>query len=112
RFILRNSSLIVALDRFMASRLEQRFPLQQKMVIMPPWPHEDCIESLAHADNPFRSRHGLDDKFVIMYSGNHSPSNPLSTLLDAAVKLKHDDAVKFLFVGGGLGKKEVERYKF
>jgi hypothetical protein len=43
-----------------------------------------------------------------MYSGNHSPSNPLKTILDAAVLLKDDAKLKFLFVGGGHGKKEVE----
>ena len=58
---------------------------------------------------PFRQRHGLENKFVIMYSGNHSPSNPLKTLLDAAVALNDDPAIRFLFVGGGIGKKEVER---
>jgi hypothetical protein len=45
-----------------------------------------------------------------MYSGNHSPSNPLRTLLDAAVRLKDDATIRFLFVGGGSGKKEVETY--
>src|SRR5207302_8675534 len=46
----------------------------------------------------------------IMYSGNHSPSNPLTTLLDAAVNFKHDPTVRFLFVGGGIGKRQVEQY--
>jgi glycosyltransferase involved in cell wall biosynthesis len=44
-----------------------------------------------------------------MYSGNHSPANPLKTLLDAAVTLKDDPDLRFLFVGGGSGKKEVEQ---
>ena len=65
---------------------------------------------IAHADNPFRKRHGLEGKFVIMYSGNHSPSNPLDTLLRAAERLKGDDGIRFLFVGGGIGKKDVEAY--
>src|SRR5213075_3022273 len=52
----------------------------------------------------------LENKFVVMYSGNHSPSNPLTTLLQAAVRLKDDHSVRFLFVGGGIGKKEVEQY--
>jgi hypothetical protein len=42
-----------------------------------------------------------------MYSGNHSPANPLDTLLAAAVQLKDDPDIRFLFVGGGLGKKDV-----
>jgi glycosyltransferase involved in cell wall biosynthesis len=114
RFILRRSTLIIALDRFMAERLALRGVLRDKMLILPPWPHEEYIHTdsdpttTATATNPFRSRHSLGDKFVIMYSGNHSPSNPLTTLLDAAVRLKDDDRLRFLFVGGGSGKREVE----
>jgi glycosyltransferase involved in cell wall biosynthesis len=109
RFILRRATLIIALDRFMADRLAQRGVPREKMLVMPPWPHEQHI----HADagpNPFRIRHNLQGKFVIMYSGNHSPSNPLKTLLDAAVRLKDDPNLKFLFVGGGSGKAQVEAY--
>lgn len=110
RFILRSSSLVVALDRFMAERLSARAKLDEKMVVLPPWPHEDCIDSLAHSENPFRARHGLDGKFVIMYSGNHSPANPLRTLLEASQEVKEDDGIRFLFVGGGVGKKEIEQF--
>lgn len=109
RVVLANSSLVIALDRFMAARLRPRARLTDKMVVLPPWPHEDVVEPLRHEDNPFRQKHNLQDKFVIMYSGNHSPSNPLRTLLDAAVRLKEDDSLRFLFVGGGIGKKEVEQ---
>jgi glycosyltransferase involved in cell wall biosynthesis len=108
RFILRRSKLIVALDRFMADRLMARGVPREKLLVMPPWPHEEHIESES-SQNPFRARHGLDGRFVIMYSGNHSPSNPLKTMLDAAVQLKDDESIAFLFVGGGLGKKEVEQ---
>jgi hypothetical protein len=110
RTVLQNSALVIALDRFMADRLRHRAKLRDKLVVIPPWPHEQVLEPVPHETNPFRIRHGLQDKFVIMYSGNHSPSNPLTTLLDAAVKLKNDPKIRFLFVGGGIGKKEVERY--
>ena len=114
RFILRRSALIVALDRFMADRLAARGVTRDKMLVMPPWPHEDHIQDdgpdARSAENPFRARHGLTDKFVVMYSGNHSPSNPLTTLLDAAVRMKDDDGLRFLFVGGGTGKRQVEAY--
>lgn len=109
RFILNRSKLIVALDRFMADRLMARGIPRDKLLVMPPWPHEEHIQSESN-ENPFRIRHGLSDRFVIMYSGNHSPSNPLKTVLDAAVQLKDDARLMFLFVGGGHGKKEVEQY--
>jgi colanic acid biosynthesis glycosyl transferase WcaI len=107
RFILNRATLIVALDRFMADRLTARGIPAGKLLTMPPWPHEQQLLSDT-PENPFRARHGLNGQFVIMYSGNHSPSNPLTTLLDAAVQLKEVPEIKFLFVGGGYGKKEVE----
>ncbi len=107
RFILRRASLVVVLDRFMADRLTTRAPLDGKMIIMPPWSHENHVLPVNPATNPFRIRHGLVGKFVIMYSGNHSPANPLATLLQAAIHFKDEPDLRFLFIGGGIGKKEV-----
>src|SRR5205085_7897362 len=59
KMVLKNSSLVIALDRFMAARLKPRARLEHKMVVIPPWPHEQAIEPLDHAANPFRQRHGL-----------------------------------------------------
>jgi colanic acid biosynthesis glycosyl transferase WcaI len=108
-FILKRSKLIVALDRFMADRLRARGVPDAKMLVMPPWPHENHLEADA-GENPFRVKHGLVGKFVVMYSGNHSPANPLRTLLDATTRFKTDESIRFLFVGGGIGKKEVESH--
>jgi hypothetical protein len=49
----------------------------------------------------FRRRHGLADKFVVMYSGNHSPCHSLGTILSAARRASHNDEIVFCFVGGG-----------
>jgi glycosyltransferase involved in cell wall biosynthesis len=82
-----------------------------KVCILPPWPHESpSDEAQISGDNPFRTRHKLNGKFVIMYSGNHSPSNPLTTILNAIVRLKAEPDIRFLFVGGGSAKKQVEEY--
>jgi colanic acid biosynthesis glycosyl transferase WcaI len=110
RFILRRTALVIALDRFMADSLRRYAAIDSKLVILPPWPHENYVEDIHPRDNPFRQRHNLTDKFVIMYSGNHSPSNPLATLLQATLRFRDDDRIRFLFVGGGLGKREVESF--
>ena len=109
--ILDRSDLVVALDRFMADRLRPRTTgLDDRLLVIPPWPHEDHVEPVPHAHNTFRDEHGLQGKFVVMYSGNHSPANPLDTLLDAAKRLKDDDRFVFAFIGGGVQKKEVEAF--
>ncbi|MCH8314660.1 MAG: glycosyltransferase family 4 protein [Planctomycetes bacterium] len=108
RRILRRSTGIVVLDRFMAERVLRKADVKDKLTVMPPWPHEGHLEVVAHADNPFRKAHGLDGKFVIMYSGNHSVCTPLRTVLDAALQLQDDPRLVFMFIGDGTGKREVD----
>ena len=109
-WILRRAALVVALDRFMAGRLEDRVDLDGRLHVAPPWPHETHVDPVAHDDNPFRTEHGLQGKFVVMYSGNHSPANPLDTVLAAALKLRDHDRIRFAFIGGGGEKAKVEAF--
>lgn len=108
RWLLWSSSDIVALDRFMVDRLNAKYEVREKMSVMPPWPHGDHLDPVAHADNPFRKEHNLEGKFVVMYSGNHSLTNPIDTILRAALALQHEEDLVFAFIGGGVRKQEVE----
>lgn len=108
RAILRRADTVIALDRAMARRLEGKRPVAEKLVIVPPWPEEDEVETVPHEENPFRQQHGLAGNTVIMYSGTLGPSNPVTTLLEAAEHYEDDPRVVFLFVGGGTGMDEVK----
>ncbi len=111
RAILRRASDVIALDRFMRERLERKTAISGNTAILPPWPHIDQLDAaLPHAQNPFRDKHGLGGKFVVMYSGNLSPTHPVTTILEAAQRLAARPELLFLFVGGGLGKQEIERF--
>lgn len=106
--ILSRSRLTVTLDRFMGCRLKSAPRKPQRVLILPPWAPAPADKPVPHDTNPFRTRHGLGDKFVVMYSGNHSPANPLETILRAAVALKDDPRIHFAFIGGGMEKKRVQ----
>ncbi len=107
RFLQASVSRVIVLDRYMAARLEERGPERPPTKILPPWPLES--EELARAEGgAFRRAHGLEGKFVVMHSGNHSLAHPLTTLLGAARALREDARIRFVFVGGGVGKREVE----
>jgi glycosyltransferase involved in cell wall biosynthesis len=108
RAIFRQASSVIVLDRFMGERVLRKIDIKDKIETMPPWPHEDQLESIPHAQNAFRKQHVPDGKFVVMYSGNHSPANPIKTLLDAAERMQDDDRLLVMSIGGGAGKKEVE----
>ncbi len=108
RRVLAAAADVVVLDRFMADRINAKLDVRRKLTVLPPWPVGEQPEPVPHADNPFRATHRLHDRLVVMYSGNHGPSNPFSTVLEAASRLRDEPRLAFLFVGGGVGKREVE----
>ena len=101
RYALRSSARIIVLDRFMHSRLLAKGAPAEKILILPPWSHDHAVRYSGEGRHAFRATHGLADKFVVMYSGNHSPCHPLDTVLEAAARLADRPEIHFCFVGGG-----------
>jgi glycosyltransferase involved in cell wall biosynthesis len=91
----------VVLDRFMKERVVAKGCDARRIVIVPPWSHDDHVQYSAAGREAFRRKHELADKFVVMYSGNHSPCHPLDTLVAAARALKERSEIVFCFIGGG-----------
>jgi putative colanic acid biosynthesis glycosyltransferase WcaI len=100
-YSMRCAERIVVLDRFMEERIRAKGIAADKIDIVPPWAHDDLVRFDAEARDRFRERYGWSDKFVVMYSGNHSPCHPLDTLLAAAERLADHPEIVFVFVGGG-----------
>jgi colanic acid biosynthesis glycosyl transferase WcaI len=107
---LHASDVVIALDRFMAKRLEEKGVDADRIAILPPWSHDDVVRYDAEGRERFRREHGLDGKFVVMYSGNHTPCHPLTTLLDAAEKLRDQSDIAFCFAGGGSQLETVRQF--
>lgn len=107
RAAARKSRAVVALDDFMAARVRERWQLDGRLAVLPPWPLEEHVTPVPHAENPFRDRHGLQGKRVVMYSGNLSPVHPIDTILQAARELR-DARLAFVFIGDGGARTAVE----
>jgi colanic acid biosynthesis glycosyl transferase WcaI len=101
RYSLRASSCIVVLDRFMKDRIAAKHTPRDKVHIIPIWSHDQAVYYDPYGRQAFRKRLGVEGKFVVMYSGNHSPLHPLDTLLQAALRLQDNPEIAFVFVGGG-----------
>jgi glycosyltransferase involved in cell wall biosynthesis len=101
---------IVVLDRFMKERIQAKGINADKILVVPPWPHDDRVMFDPVGREEFRTVHKLSGKFVVMYSGNHSPCHPLETLLQAAERLAVQDDVAFCFVGGGSEFRRVKEH--
>ena len=109
-YSLRKAAQVVVLDRFMNERVRRSGVDGDCISILAPWSHSDVVEYSSLGREQFRKRHGLDGKFVVMYSGNHSPCHPLDTLLDAALNLCDRRELVFCFIGGGSEHEKVQRF--
>ena len=100
----------IVLDRFMKERVIAKGVDPARIEIIAPWSHDDHVSYSEAGREAFRTQHDLADKFVVMYSGNHSPCHPLDTLLAAALELKTRSKIVFCFVGGGSEQTKVREF--
>lgn len=104
--ILAGADVVVALADDMACRLAARGVPESRIRVIRNWADTENIRPLRNG-NPFRKRHGLDGKFVAMYSGNFGYVWDLDSVIDAARLLRHDDRVTFVLVGGGSTRRRI-----
>jgi len=109
-YSLRHAERIIVLDRFMRQRIIDKGISEEKIAVIPPWSHNDSVGYDAAGRTAFRAAHDLSDKYLVMYSGNHSPCHSLDTLLRAARKLSDHSNIAFCFVGGGSEYDRVKAY--
>ena len=101
RWSLRQADSVIVLDDYMRARVAAKGIAPEKIVTVPIWMHGE-VRFDPEGRERFRREHGLENKFVVMYSGNHTPCHPLETLVEAARLLRDDPQIHFCFVGGGI----------
>ena len=107
---IKNSRVIYSLDRYMTAYLVSKGANPSSIVEVPVWPVSLDFYDGAREKNAFRLENKFGDDLVVMFSGNHAHVHPLDTILEAARKLENLP-IKFVFVGGGVRKKEVGDWK-
>lgn len=110
RFILNRSDATVVLGRCMKDRVLAKGMPAERVHLIPVWSDLGEAEPLAHEQNPFRERWGLGGAFCVMYSGNFGIGHEAMTICNAMERLRDRADIKFLFVGGGKRRREVEAF--
>jgi putative colanic acid biosynthesis glycosyltransferase WcaI len=108
RYSLLHSHGVIALDHFMKQRIVDKGVPETLVTVLPPWAHDVQFDS--DGREAFRRQHQLEESFVVMYAGNHSPCHPLDTLLEAAHRLAGEKQIVFCFVGGGSEQGKVREF--
>ena len=102
RYAYRQARDVVVLSDAMRKRVEFFIPeVADRIHVIPSWADTERIKPLAKSDNWFVKKHGLEHTFNVLYSGNQGRCHDLVTLMGAALLLRINQGVRFVFIGGG-----------
>ena len=110
KFAYRTASKIsVIADGFVENLLSKGVE-SSKIEQIPNWVDVNFIRPLPKENNSFRAAHNLNDKFVVLYSGNIALTQGLETVIKAASLLRHIPEIAFVIVGEAKGLQRLQRY--
>jgi glycosyltransferase involved in cell wall biosynthesis len=106
---LRRAATNVVLGQAMRELVAREAGPKSAITVIANWVDDRAIRPTPTADNPLRAEWGLQDRFVVGYSGNMGLAHDFSTIRDIVVALKGDPRFTFLFTGGGVQREPLER---
>ena len=105
--IYRRCSRMVVLSKDMKQLLLDGDVPEEKISIIPNWADTQQIVPIEE-ENRFRRKYDLEHKFVAMYSGNLGLTQRLEEFVEAADILQDDPEIRFVFVGQGARKPNLQ----
>jgi glycosyltransferase involved in cell wall biosynthesis len=106
--VYRRSDSVVVLSRDMHELLVDGGVPARIIRIVPNWIDTAAVSPMKQ-NNRFRHEHDLEDKFVVMYSGNMGMSQNLARVLEAAELLRGREDIAFAMVGDGADRRNLVR---
>jgi colanic acid biosynthesis glycosyl transferase WcaI len=97
---LRRADRIVAIGETMRKRLEEKGARPDRLRVIPNWVDTRRLGPLEKA-NPWARNSRLDEKFVVMHSGNVGHAQDLDSLVRAATFLRDLDDLTIMIIGTG-----------
>jgi colanic acid biosynthesis glycosyl transferase WcaI len=101
RFAHRRCDILVSPGERMADVLLATGAPSDRVFCIHNWADARRIWPVRPDSNPFRAEQGLNDAFVVLYSGRAGPEHRFSEIMEAAWHLRERQDIRFLFIGGG-----------
>ena len=83
---------------------------ESKIVVIPWWADTDYIKPINKNVNKFVSKYNLNNKFIVMYSGNFGFTHNIEKILDTALFFKENTEIMFVIIGDGPKKTIVDSF--
>ena len=105
----RHAGLVTTLTPSMRQRIVEKGIPENKVELIEPRMDDSLTGISPQEALAFRQKYGLDDKFLVTYSGNMGVKQGLDVIVDAAAMNSLDDSMLFLFVGNGTDCDRIRR---
>jgi glycosyltransferase involved in cell wall biosynthesis len=102
RKIFEKAQQVFTISEGMRSVLGQYIP-PEKVTVVPIWTDNSFLKPIPKKENSFLQKNHLQDKFVVMYSGNLGHTHNIEVLIDIASSIKDKD-ICFVIIGDGDSK--------
>ena len=99
KFAYANATKISVITPSFAENLEAKGVENEKMACISNWVDTDFVSPKSKENNAFRLAHGLEDKFVVLYSGNIARTQGVRTIIHSAKQLEDNPDIQFVVVG-------------
>ncbi|WP_448269073.1 glycosyltransferase family 4 protein [Nostoc sp. DSM 114159] len=109
KFAYRTATKISVIADGFVENLRSKGVEADKIVQIPNWVDVNFIRPLPKEDNPFRTAHNLNGKFVVLYSGNIALTQGLESVVKAASVLRHIPDIVFVIVGEAKGLQRLQQ---
>jgi colanic acid biosynthesis glycosyl transferase WcaI len=103
RFLYRRATHISLISEGFRTNLLGKGVAAEKLSVIPVWADPNLVFPQPK-NNRFRREHRLDDRFVVMYSGNLGYNSALEDAVEAADLLRDESDICFVIVGEGVKK--------
>ncbi len=90
-------------------RMVAQYMDETKIKVIYNWAHNEHLQPISKGQNTFLAEHHLQEKFIVLYSGNMGMTHDIDVLVDVANQLKNRDDFCFLFIGEGAKKPLIEQ---
>lgn len=105
----RHAGLVTTLTESMRQRIIEKGIAKDKVELLEPRMDDSLTGISPQEASAFRQKYGLNDEFLVTYSGNMGVKQGLDVIVDAASLAASDDSLLFLFVGNGTDCERIRR---
>lgn len=108
KVLFNRAKKLITLSESMAGQLSN-YVQRDKIRVIPNWSGSEKIKPFDKHKNIFIDNNGLQNKFIVMYSGNIGYTHSVETITEVAIGLKNRTDIHFMIIGEGMKKEALRR---